>query len=205
MFARDGAARVHTDAHDLPHGAIDARGFIGIVGVVADVGMQVAVARMKDIADGHPVPRRDLANLRQHRRELRTRNDRILDDEVRGDASHRAERFLPPLPQPGPIGGIRCDAHGARAVREADLFNGTGVRVEAGGQTIDFGEQHRVGIGRVSGREDGCFHRANGRAVHHLECRGQDARGDDRRRRARGVIHGHEVGEQRADGLRRCA
>src|SRR5262245_61273233 len=41
VFAGDGTARVHTRGHDLPHRRMNARLLVGIVGVVADIRVQV--------------------------------------------------------------------------------------------------------------------------------------------------------------------
>src|SRR5436305_12675290 len=55
VLTADRTARVDTRLHDFPHRRVNARRFIRIIRVIADVRMQIAVARMKHIAYVHAV------------------------------------------------------------------------------------------------------------------------------------------------------
>jgi hypothetical protein len=77
---------------------MDALAFIRIVGIVRNVRMKIAVARMEDIAHMYTMLRRDGGDLRKNVSESSARNNCILNHEMRSHSPHRAERFLATLP-----------------------------------------------------------------------------------------------------------
>src|SRR5439155_22503059 len=77
VLARDRAADLGADLHDLGAGLYDARLRTGHARIVEDVRVQVAVARMEDVADAQAVGGDDLVHAAEHVRELRSRNDAV--------------------------------------------------------------------------------------------------------------------------------
>src|SRR3954466_13994997 len=106
MLAGDATTSGDARLHDFPHRFVNAFALRRIVGAVGDVGMQVAVSGMKDIADDHPVFLADAMDGRQDLRQLRGRDHRILNYEVWSEASHRAKGFLPAFPHLNSLGVI---------------------------------------------------------------------------------------------------
>ena len=77
----------------------------GTACVVEHERMQVAVARVEDVADPQAVLALELGDPPQHLRQLRPRHDAVLDVVARRDAPHRGERGLAALPDERPLGG----------------------------------------------------------------------------------------------------
>src|SRR6185436_10069607 len=116
VLAGDTSAGVETDPHDLPAGFLDLRSESRLAPVEADARMQITVARVEDVTDPNAQP---IANARDSVQDIGqggAGNHRILNREVRRQPSQRAERLLPPLPQPSPVGGARCAPHVSRSV-----------------------------------------------------------------------------------------
>ena len=78
VLASDGAARCDAGDHDLRHRCMHSRRLVGIGGVVGNVGVQIAVTGVKDIAHLHAVSHRDFVNGAQNFRQPRAGNDRVL-------------------------------------------------------------------------------------------------------------------------------
>ena len=102
-------------------GLLGARQLVGIAVVVADQRMQVAVAGVEHVGDEQPVTLGDADELAHDLRQLRARDDRVLQQIRRGQPPHRAGRLLAPLPQQRPLGVVAGDAHRDRAPLPADL------------------------------------------------------------------------------------
>src|SRR5207247_1117143 len=76
--------------------------------VVEDERVEVSVAGVEDVADPEAVLALELGDPAQHLRELRPRDDAVLDVVAARDAAHRGERSLAALPaQPPPGAGRR--------------------------------------------------------------------------------------------------
>ena len=123
MLASDAAAGVDARLHDLSHRLVHALALVGIVRAVGDVGMEIAVTRMENVADQNVMLFTDRVNRLENLRQLGARNHRILDDEVGSKASHGTERLLPPLPELQPLGVVAGDANIAGTASAADAAN----------------------------------------------------------------------------------
>ena len=145
--------------------------------------MHVPVAGVEHVAHGHAMLLGDGLDRREDARELGARHDGVLDHEVRRQPTHGAECLLAPLPEPGALGLVACDAHRPRALAAAHGLHRGHVLLEAGEGAVEFDEQHRGGVHRIAGRVDRRLHDADGRCVEHLQCRGEDPAGDDGRHR----------------------
>ena len=205
MLASDRPTDGDTPRHDLAHRRMYTARGIRVIRVVRDVGVQVAIAGMEDVAYPHSMPRADRLDLLQQVGELRARDDRILHGQMRRHAPHRAERFLPPLPESRAFGGIMRDPHAARAGASALHFHRARVLVESCGRAIHFYKEHGRRVARISRRIDARLHRLDRRLVHQLERGRKDSRGDDGRGRVGRGAHRGEIREQRdhALGIRR--
>src|SRR5207302_4070293 len=85
--------------HDLRARGFDALLELRISGVERNVGMQITVAGVKDVADHELVVFGDRADRFEDVRERGARHDGILYDEVARQSAHRAERLFASLPQ----------------------------------------------------------------------------------------------------------
>src|SRR6185436_8435212 len=94
-----------------------ARQLLGALGlaldgaVVADEGVEVAVAGVEDVGHLHVVLGRELIDAVEHLGQLRARDDAVLDEVVRADAAHRRERRLAGLPEELALGLVARDPH----------------------------------------------------------------------------------------------
>src|SRR4051812_22187198 len=196
MLAGDTTTGGDARLHDFPHRFVNAFALRRIVGAVGDVGMQVAVSGMKDIADHHVVFLADATDGRQNLRQLRPRDHRILNYEVWSEASHRAKGFLPALPQLHSLGVIAGDFDLSGPAFQTDSADSLEVSDNAGFESIELDQQNCFCVARIPRRVDGIFHYADGGPVHELERRGYNSRRDDRRSDMRSLIYGCEVGEK---------
>ncbi len=73
-------------------------------GVVEHERMEVAVPRVEDVADLQAMLVGQLLDPPEHLRQPRSRHDAILHVVVGGDATHRGERRLSPLPEKCAVG-----------------------------------------------------------------------------------------------------
>ena len=201
VLAGDAAAERDARLEDLAAGGEDALDLVRVALVEEDDRVDVAVAGVEDVADAQAVALGGRRDRPQDVGDARARHDAVLRAVVRGEAPDGAEGALARLPQRGALGLVARAADLARAVRPAELRDARGLGVEPGRGPVELDQQHRAGVGRqadVEGRLD----RAEDQAVHHLERRGHDAGGDDRRDRLARRVDRLEDGEQRAMGLR---
>jgi hypothetical protein len=82
VFTRYRTARRDARRHDLAHRRVNPCLLIRIVCVVSDVRVEISVAGVKYVADRDPLAVGDLANGCENVRQARTRNHRILHDQV---------------------------------------------------------------------------------------------------------------------------
>ena len=98
MLAGQRAARIEASVEDRLGQDSRALG-LAFGGVVEDERMEVAVARMEDIADPQAVRHRQLLDAAQHLGEASPRNDAVLHVVVRRHATHRREGGLASPPE----------------------------------------------------------------------------------------------------------
>ncbi len=106
---------------------------------------------MKDVAHVNAIAVSDASDVSHDFGELRARHHGILDEEMRCDAPHGAERFLPTLPQAVAFGVVACDADRTRAMRPA---NGVDARLgvqHLDGEAVDLDEHPSPPRNRPSG------------------------------------------------------
>src|SRR5207237_8135659 len=102
---------------------LGARGLTVDAPVVQDERMQVAVAGVEDVADAQPVQLRELLDAPQHGRQLRARNDAVLDVVVGADPSHRGKGRLATAPDRGAVGRVGGDPDLPRLVLTAERLD----------------------------------------------------------------------------------
>ena len=142
--------------------------------------MQIAVTRVKDVADDEIIPFRDCANRFENLRECGARNHGILHDQVARQSSHGAERLLASLPQSLALRFTGGNAHRARARFPQQLGNRLGLRDDAGlVAAVQLREQDGGGIARIPRRIHRILDGGDAGLIHHLEGRRDDACGDD--------------------------
>ena len=120
VLAGDRAAGVDAGLEDLAREQLGALGLAVDAPVVEDERVQVAVARVEDVADAEPVLLRERVDPAQHLRQLRARHDAVLHVVVGADAAHRGEGRLASAPDGRAVGGVGRDPDLGRAVRAAE-------------------------------------------------------------------------------------
>src|ERR1700737_4864951 len=121
---------------------------------------------------------------------------------MRRKAPHGAKRLLASLPQLQSLDVVARDLHAPRTARNADLSHDLQVRADAGVEPVELDQQNRLRILWIARRIDRRLDHTDRRTIHELKRGWNDSRCDDGRGHARRFVHRHEVGEQRAHGLR---
>ena len=165
--------------------------------------MQVAVARVEDVADPEAVLALQLGDPPQHLRQLRARHDAVLDVVVGRDPAHRRERRLAALPEQRPLGVVGRHAHLEGAGLAADPLHRAHVVGDLDGDAVELDDQHRRRARRVAG-VDCRLGGLNRQLVHHLDRGGEDPGGDHARDGSARGVRRVEAGEQRLHDLRRA-
>src|SRR5262249_22797124 len=109
MLTGDGAAGVNAIFKNLGCDRLRVRGLARNRLVIADERVKVSVARMKNVPDSKPRPCFERAYPPEHLRQLRARNDPVLNVVTRGDPPHRRKRRFAPLPNAFARGVVSCD------------------------------------------------------------------------------------------------
>src|SRR3954447_3938263 len=132
VLAGDGTALLHAQLHDRGGQVLRLGGLPGHRAVVEHQRVQVAVTGVEHV--GHPQPRRarHLADAGQGGAQLGTRDDAVLHEVVRADATHRGERRLAALPDQRPFHRILRDPDARGLVVPADLLYPGELRVDLG-------------------------------------------------------------------------
>ena len=202
MFAGDRATGLDTRLHDLRHRGVHPLRRAWFVGIVRNIGMEIAVARMKHIAHLDTVSCADAGDDVEYFGKSGARYNGVLHDERGRDATHGPERFLASLPQSHAL-LVGCgNAHLACCMLVATTADGFHIVFESGFQPVNFAQQNRCGVNRIACRVDGCFDGADGGVIHHLERGRNDAGCDDAGDRTRRVVQTVEVGKECSHRLR---
>src|SRR6185503_12768469 len=152
MLAGDTPTSSDTSAHNLAHRFMHSLGFVRIVSVVWNVGMKISIACMKDVADRNAISERNLADAGENFSKLRSRNDSILNDEMRSHSAHRSERFLSALPQARTLCIVRGDFYIAGTARATDLDDLFAIRFYAFSDSVNFNQEDCSSISGISCR-----------------------------------------------------
>jgi hypothetical protein len=201
VFARDRSAEFDARGEDVVARMRHRFELPGNAAVEEQQRMQVAVARMKDVADLQAAGAGDLLDAPRRERKFRARNGRVLNVVVRRDAPERAGRALARRPQRVAFARAR-----GRAPRECPVFardarDRAFPRLDVGGLARDLDEEHGAGIERKS-RVKVRFDRLHDRAVDDLERRRRQAGRDDRGHRFGSTLDVAEGRDAHADRAR---
>src|SRR5215210_1388914 len=175
---------------------------LGVV-VVQNERMQVPVPSVEDIGYPQAVLPGELGDPAKDRRELRARDDAVLDVVVVGDAAHSTESGLASLPEEGAFVVILGHPDLRGLVLLADLQHPSELFLYLSFRSIQLDNEHRAGIGQawMHGRLDGL----HGQAVHHLDGGGDYPLADDPRDRTAGTLGILEASKQGSHRLRDAA
>src|SRR5215203_2688632 len=175
---------------------------LGVV-VVENQGMQIPIPGVEDVCDPQPVPPGELGDLAKDCRELRARDDAVLDVVVVGDAAHSTECGLASLPEEGAFVVVLGHPDLCGLVLLADLKYPSELFLHLGFRSIQLDNEHRAGVGQawMHGRFDGL----HGQAVHHLDGSGDYPLTDDPRDRTAGPLGILEASKQGSHRLRDAA
>ena len=140
----------------------------GLVGIVEDQGVQVAVAGMKDVADSQSVLRRQGIDAFEYGAELVARDGAIHAVIVGRDASGRRERGLAPGPEQGPFIVVAGRANLGGAQLQQLAAHDHYVLGDLGIGSVQFAQQDCRRLHRVA-CVDEVLGGADGGVVHHLQ------------------------------------
>src|SRR5208282_6395649 len=113
--------------------------------------MEVAVARMEDVADGEAVLFADPRNLLEGLGKLGAGDHAVKDVVAGSEATQGAKGVLAAFPEEVALAVVLGGAHFAGMVRMADVFNSCGLGFDGLAQAFDFDEQNRGAVARETG------------------------------------------------------
>ena len=128
----DGAAAPHAHAQDVAAQVLGPLLLAAVPGVVEHERVEVAVAGVEDVGDPQAVVLGHRLDLAQHRRDLGAGDGAVLDQVVGGDAPHRGEGALAPLPHELPLGLAPRQPQLERARLAGDLHRACGEVLHLG-------------------------------------------------------------------------
>ena len=99
---------------------------------------------------------------------------------MRRQTSHRAKRFLSPLPQLHALHIVARHFNVPSTTLGTDAANSLEICGDAGFEPVELDEEDRLGIPRITRGVNGILHDANGGTIHELEGRRNDSRCDNR-------------------------
>src|SRR5439155_10262399 len=141
VLAGDGAAHLGADLQDLPARRDDARLLAWLPGVVEDIRVEIAVARVEDVADAEPMALDDLVHAAEHVGQLGARDDAVHHHVGGRYAAVGAEGRLAALPQELALRLVLRGPHLARARVAAGLDHALGLRLHAGGEPVQLDQE----------------------------------------------------------------
>src|SRR5262249_32268250 len=136
VLASDAAAGADALVEDFVAGGKDAPDLVGVALVEEKNWVDVAVARVENVADAELVMLRDALDFTENVGELAARHDAVLRAVAGSKSAHGAEGLLAGLPQEQPfrVGGRAANFPGFVLLGQG--FDAGGVRVEPGFQTV---------------------------------------------------------------------
>ena len=175
MLAGDAAAGLDAGGHDLPAGHVHARREVRIAAVEGDVGVQVAVARVEDVADAS-----------RWRSRISAIRSRMSGRRVRGTTASCTARsgairpmapnaFFRPCQSRARSARVEATAHRAGAALAEERLTRRGLRLDRVRLAVELDQQHRRGVGRIARGVDRGLDRGDAGLVHHLDRRRHDA------------------------------
>src|SRR3954447_18243129 len=200
MLAGDRAAGLDAELENLRRERLGALGLAVDATVVEHEWMQIAVARMKDIAHAEPVLHRQRVDLSQDERQLRPGYDTVLHVVIGADAAHRREGSLASAPDRGAIDRVRGDPKLARTRLRAERLDAPEILLYLRERPVEVDDEDGAAARRIV-RADRSLRSLDRHCVHHLDRRREDAAGDDRGYRAPRVVCVAKTGEERPRGF----
>ena len=167
VLAGQHAADLDAELEDLGAELLGAVEFAGLVGVVEDERMQIAVAGMEHVGDAQAVFLRQLRDAREHQRQLGARDGAVHAVVVRRDAADRRERRLAPGPEQQPLLFRGRDLARHRAAVARDRLDALDQMIDLGRRPVELDDQQRLDVERIAGMDE-FLDRVDRRPVHHL-------------------------------------
>jgi len=120
MLARQRAAELHDRSKASPRRPLDLVQHIAIPQVEQDVGMQVAIASVKDIGDRQLIMLADFPDRRKHLRQLGSRYDTVVQVIIGPDPPEGSDGALATRPEEVALGrSLRLAQRVALVLRQA--------------------------------------------------------------------------------------
>ena len=178
VLARQAAADLHAELEDVVARLLGLLRLAGIVDIVDDQRMKVAVAGMEDVGDAQAVALHDLVHALQHERQL-PRRDGAVHADIVGDAAGGAEGRFAAFPDRGASRMADFDSRTvfAPCARAMSTMRAEQV-VHLGVRALDLDDQQGLDIERIAGMGEGLAD-LDGRLVHEFDRDRDDARADD--------------------------
>src|SRR5258705_7780544 len=123
MFASDTAAGTHASFHQLAPSFLDVANFFAGTRVETDQGMQITVARMKDVGDAQMILSSNLKDTVQYFRQPRAGHYCVLNHRIRRNTTDSAKRPFACRPEFFPFVLIASQATIPGAILQADTLH----------------------------------------------------------------------------------
>ena len=200
VFAGDAAPGIDADAQDFSTAVLHPVEHAGLVAVVHDQRVHVAVARVENIGDFKAVAVADGVNLLQHVGQLSHRDRAVHAQIVRRNLADGAEGTLAALPDVLGRNNVLGDAYRGCAVLPRHGLDKGQLGFDFGLAALDFDDQQSLRIGRVPGAGK-AFTGEYGGTIHELDGDRGPPGGHDRGHAGAGIQRRVKASEQRPGGF----
>src|SRR5882757_4079407 len=201
MFAGKNAAEFDTDPQDIGAEGFGPFDLTGLVGIIQDQRMQIAVAGMKHVGDAEIVLSREVADSRQGLRQFAARDSAVHAEIIRRDPPDGRKCRLAAGPEQIALNFRSGNLESGRAAALRDRLDAADQLIHFDAGTIEFDDQKRLDVERVAGMNEG-FGSVDRRFVHHLHAAWNDPGADDPRHALPGRLDLREANHQRPRGFR---
>jgi AraC family transcriptional regulator of adaptative response / DNA-3-methyladenine glycosylase II len=195
VFSGQGASQAQAVHKQFVCGGPDLLGHFG--SVEDEVGVQVAVARVRHCRDANAVPGFNIRDCREHRRKLAAGHGDVFNED-RAERRHRGVECTPDSEQAFTVGGV---GRQFRVASERTNNRQRGIRFDPRRGTIHLHKQIRTAAGEIQSEVGPDTFQRSG--IQQFHGRRAQARGGDDRRRPCRLLNGCEVCANRPHGSRR--
>src|SRR5882724_9985252 len=155
MFAGQDAAKLDATAQDVGAEGFRPLHLAGLVGVVEDQGMQIAVAGVKHVGDAETVLLRKLADAREGFRQRAAWYGAVHAEIIGRDAPDRRKRRLAAGPEQIALGFRVRNPAGGRTTTVRNRLDAADQFVDLDARAVELDDQQRLDIERIAGVDEG--------------------------------------------------
>ena len=142
VLTRDRPTQAYAGFQDVGTKLLTAVQLVGVVGIKKDEWMQVAIARMKDVANTDIVAGCDFFDFFQNLWKFAARYDAILGDHTWSEPTSGSNSFFSGYPEFGSIFWLYGNSDFPGVILSTDIFDAVCIVVQSRVKSIQFNDQN---------------------------------------------------------------